>query len=234
MSAAVDLSAAMADLGHQLGRRTSYEFVRDTLRRAIVSGLLPSGARLVQTDVAKQLGVSTTPVREALRDLAGEGLIQLDAHRGGTVRHFRLEELEEVYELRKLLEPYGMRLAVERITATELARARGLHEQMDGGVDVGDWVQLNRAFHAVLTDAARSPRLTEILRGLRDLAQIYVGLGMQTVGDMSEQERLGNREHGQILRAFEKKRPDDAAAVIVTHLQSTMDLVRQHFEAVSA
>ena len=78
------------------GRRTAHEFVKDSLRRAILRGDLSGGSRLIQADLATMLNVSTTPVREALRDLATEGFITLDRHRGGVVRELNWSEMEEI------------------------------------------------------------------------------------------------------------------------------------------
>ncbi|MFD0478644.1 GntR family transcriptional regulator [Nonomuraea thailandensis] len=137
--------------------RTAHAFVYETLRRAILGGDLPLGYRLVQADIAAQLKVSITPVREALRDLAGEGLIRIDAHKGAMLREFDLSEVREIYELRRMLEPVSIRKAVERITDDEIDRAEGLRRRMRDELDPGEWVELNRRFHAVFGDAAARP-----------------------------------------------------------------------------
>src|SRR5690242_7828107 len=92
------------DLAISGGRRTAHEFVRESLRRAILRGDLTGGERLIQADIAATLEVSTTPVREALRDLAAEGLISLDRHRGGVVRGLNWEDMEEIRKIRHQLE----------------------------------------------------------------------------------------------------------------------------------
>jgi DNA-binding GntR family transcriptional regulator len=85
-------------------RSTAHTFVLDALRDAILSGSLPAGARLIQTEIAARLEVRTTPVREAIRDLVGSGLVQSDVHRGAVVRALDSDELAEIYEIRKILE----------------------------------------------------------------------------------------------------------------------------------
>src|SRR5919106_6460717 len=137
-------------------RRTAHQLVLETLRRAILTGRIPGGTRLVQADLAEQLKVSTTPVREALRDLATEGLIKLDAHRGAEVRSLSGPEVSEIYRIRSILEPEAMRLAIERISDEEIATAAKFQARADEETDTAAWTELNQQFHKVFVDAARS------------------------------------------------------------------------------
>lgn len=212
----------LGGLGITARTRTAHEFVHETLRRAILSGELPGGTRLVQADLASQLDVSTTPVREALRDLATEGLIRLDPHRGAIVRELEMEEVREIYELRKLLEPVAIRLAVERMTDAGLERAGALQAQMDAETDPGRWVELNRLFHAAFADAAGSPRLQAILAGLRDSAAVYVGLSIKV---RPAQITSGNEDHHALLAAVRRRDADAAAEIERRHLESTMGAI---------
>ena len=142
-----------ANVANTGGRRTAHEFVKDSLRRAILRGDLSGGSRLIQADLATMLNVSTTPVREALRDLATEGLITLDRHRGGVVRELNWQEMEEIRLIRHQLEPLAVRLVVEHITDAELEEAERLRERMAKERDLGDWVELNTQFHLVFHDS---------------------------------------------------------------------------------
>lgn len=205
-----------------LPRRTAHEFVRDTLRGQILDGTLDGGSRLVQADLAAQLRVSTTPVREALRDLATEGLIRLDAHRGATVVTLDLDDLREVYELRQALEPLAMRRAAATITDEELERAGRLQARMDVERDPTAWVSLNTDFHALLSDAARSPRLSSMLQRLRESSARYVGLSFAYRPGRLEH---GNADHHRLLDALRRRDAEDAAAGIVDHLSSTLSAI---------
>lgn len=207
-----------------LPRRTAHEFVRDALREQILDGTLGAGSRLVQAEIATRLQVSTTPVREALRDLATEGLIRLDAHRGATVVSLDLDDVREVYELRKTLEPLAMRWAAERITEQELDAAAALQERMDTEREVGEWVSLNSRFHAVLSDAARSPRLSNMLKRLRDSSAPYVGLSFTYRPGQLEH---GNADHHELLDALRRQDADAAVATIVGHLASTLSAIER-------
>ncbi|MFG1704320.1 GntR family transcriptional regulator [Nonomuraea sp. M3C6] len=205
--------------------RTAHAFVYETLRRAILGGDLPTGCRLVQADIAAQLKVSTTPVREALRDLAGEGLVRIDAHKGAIIRELDMSEVQEIYELRRMLEPVSIRKAVGRATDEEVERATRLQQLMEEERDPGQWVELNRRFHAVLTDAARSPRLCAILTGLRDGAAVYVGLSIR--GQEGTRMREANRDHRDLVTAFRKRQPETAVEIVLRHLNSTMAAIER-------
>jgi len=203
-------------------RRTTHQFVRETLRQAILSGALAGGTRLVQADVAAQLDVSTTPVREALRDLVADGLILFDPHRGAIVRELDMTELVEVYEIRKALEALAIRRAAERITDQQLAAAKVLQDKMDVETDSVAWADLNRQFHALLEDAAGSPRLVAITKSLQDTAAIYVAHSIKV-----EPKRIkaGNREHKALIAALRGRDGDRAAQVLVEHLDHTLGLI---------
>jgi DNA-binding transcriptional regulator YhcF (GntR family) len=99
-----DRMSSLQRLGPGPKRQTAHQYVVESLRNAIVEGVLTPGTRLIQAAIAEELEVSTTPVREALQDLAAEGLVRLDPHRGAIVYGFDLAECREIYELRMLLE----------------------------------------------------------------------------------------------------------------------------------
>jgi DNA-binding GntR family transcriptional regulator len=188
------------------------------VRRAILRGDLPPGTRLTQSDIAARLSLSTTPVREALRRLASEDLVRIDAHRGAIVRGVDKDELREIYEIRLLLEPLAMRKATLRITDDELDRAERLWQQMNDTSDPGDWAEANRAFHAVFADAASSTTLIRILGTLRDSAANYVR--WLTVADPGLPVRA-NQEHRRLLDACRSRDADEAARIEEEHLLST-------------
>lgn len=199
--------------------RTAQQFVYEVVRRSIMRGLLPPGTHLTQGQLAEQLQMSTTPVREALRRLAGEGLVRIDAHRGAIVRGLDKDELAEIYEIRLLLEPLAIRKAAENITDAELDQAEALWERMNDHSDTGQWSELNREFHGVFARAARSPALIGILRGLRDTSAPYVRLSIAMHPGFSE---TANGEHRELLDACRVRDADRAAAIEEKHLKATL------------
>lgn len=203
-------------------RVTAHEFVHDTLRRAILSGALPGGARLIQADIASQLSVSTTPVREALRDLATEGLVVFRAHIGAVVRELDFEELVELYDIRKAMEPLAIQRAAARITPGELSAAAALAKAMEQEGDPAAWAALNRTFHGQLEEAAHASFMLTVLKGVQDIAAIYVAHSLITEpGRMAS----GNKEHRALLAALERGDGDSAASILVAHLDSTLQSV---------
>ncbi|MPQ96601.1 FCD domain-containing protein [Modestobacter sp. I12A-02628] len=139
---------------------TSAERAVGTLREVILSGELPAGARLGEAELAERLGVSRTPVREALSRLAAEGLVDIVANRGARVATWTVEELEGVFELRLLLEPQLTSLAVPRATPEDADALEVLaHQMFEVGCpgphqDLDSLVPLNRTFHERLVTIA--------------------------------------------------------------------------------
>jgi DNA-binding GntR family transcriptional regulator len=206
--------------------RTAHEYVRAELRSAILDGELPGGTRLLQSEIGERLGVSTTPVREALRDLVTEGLVFFDAHRGAVVRTLQLAEVREIYELRMTLEPLLVQRVLDRIDDRALDRAELLWRQMEEEADSAVWVELNHAFHAIFAEPDADSRLSQILAGLRDSASAYVGLSLKAD---PEQMRRANADHGRMLTLFRERDAEGLAALTVEHLRSTLTAIEsQH------
>ncbi len=201
---------------HTRTRVTAHEFVRETLREGILDGSIPGGTRLVQADLAEQLSVSTTPVREALRDLAAEGIVELDAHRGGTVHRISKTELQEIYELRLVLEVVAVEKAAERMTPEQLAQVGAVLEQMQAAHPTADWVMLNRDFHMTIYEAAGSPRLLAILRTLLDTSVMYVSMALKVRPRAREQ---ATRDHQRIFEALSRHDAEVAAVAVREHLE---------------
>lgn len=201
-------------------RRTAQELVRDTLRTAILTGQIPAGTRLVQADLAEQLQVSTTPVREALRSLAAEGLVKLDAHRGAVVRGLDDREVLEIFELRCLLEPAVLERAIPRVTEEQLAEAAEIETKMSVETDPARWGQLNRQFHGVFMTAAESERLRQMVETLQDAFSAYIVSAM--VRDARRRDRA-NDQHRTLLEAVRKRDVKAATHAMVEHMRLTLE-----------
>ncbi len=201
-------------------RRTAQELVRDTLRLAILTGDIPGGARLVQADLAEQLQVSTTPVREALRSLAAEGLVRLDSHRGAVVRRLTRDEVMEIFELRCLLEPAVLHRAVPRVTDEHLEQAAEIEARMAAETDPARWAQLNRDFHGVFMTAAESQRLRQMVETLQDAFSAYIVSAM--VQDDARRKKA-NAQHKTLLQAVRKRDADAASETMVSHMRLTLE-----------
>lgn len=205
---------------------TTQEYVLTTLRNALLDGSLPVGSRLVQSDLAEQLDVSITPVREALRDLAAEGLVVLTPNRGTLVRALDLSEVREIYELRMTLEPLMVRRIIVRISDRDLSRARDLHDRMDETEDLAGWAELNREFHSIFSEQADASRLAAILDQLRANSAHFVRLSLQA---HPERIALSNQEHAQLIELYRARDVDAAVALTVSHLQATIDAIEDSY-----
>jgi DNA-binding GntR family transcriptional regulator len=210
--------AALLDTGGE-PRKTAYEAVLTALRDGILSGRLPGGTRLVQAELGSHFGVSNTPVREALRQLATEGLVQFDSYRGAVVSTPTPEDTREVYEVLTLLEPVIAAKAAANITAVQLDELEALHEQMCATEEISEWVPLNRAFHGLLHEAADSARIASIVGGLMDASTVQVATILRA--GMVDAER-SNAEHGTLLKALRKRDGDRAARTMAKHIEGTL------------
>ena len=214
-------SRRLADVAH----RTAQERVEEVLRQAILRGELRPGEPLVLADVSAQLGVSRTPIREAMRALASEGLIDLDSFRSAAVHTPTLEEAREIYDLRLVLDPIAVSRAVERITPEEIETAQAIHETMLETDDLGEWVDANREFHGVLQRAAKSDRLLNIIDGLRNSAAMQVALSLKAE---SSQVAQANDDHEKIVKAFRDRDVDAAVRLTEEHLRNTLRVIERY------
>jgi DNA-binding GntR family transcriptional regulator len=199
--------------------RTTQERVVAQLRQAILSGQLPPGTRLTQNELADQLAASTSPIREAVRQLAAEGLLRIAPNTRVTVPVPTEEELGDVYELLALLEPLAMRKAATRITAHQLGAAEAILQEMRHTVDdVGRWSMLNCELHNALAAASGSEHLLQVLVLLRRIASIYLSATLRVPGQLLDSWD----EHRQMIAALRRGDADAAATLSRDHLLDTL------------
>ena len=197
---------------------TSAERTLDTLREDILRGALPAGARLGEVELAERLGVSRTPVREALSRLAAEGLVELVPNRGARVASWTVDELEGVFALRSLLEPQLTALAVPHAASADLDALDDLAARM---VDLGDrdpdaLVPLNRAFHGRLVELAAAPALATALAGA--VHSPLVARNFHAYDAASLHRSLAH--HAEIVAALRAGDPEWARAVMTAHIHN--------------
>jgi DNA-binding GntR family transcriptional regulator len=203
------------------GRRTAHEFVFESIRRAILRGDLAGGARLIQSDLAEMLHVSTTPVREALRDLATEGLITLDRHRGGFVRELNWDDMDEIRLIRSRIEPLALGFTIERMSDEHLVAADRVRVAMSKERDLGDWVELNIEFHCMFHDATSKPKLASILRGFEESSAVYVAQAQRWHPEI---RRRADAEHQALLDAVAARDTETAIDVMLGHAAMPIEL----------
>lgn len=194
------------------------------IRRAILERRLNPRQRLIETELAAMLGVSRTPVREALSRLEVDGLVDLQPTGGFIVRDIE-DELAEIYELRQRIEGYAANLAARRITPEELARLDDVCSRGLAAVDAEDLngrVELNNAFHRLLTEASHSPRLIRLTGSYREY---FLNAGFLRRYDRDTAVRH-HRQHSAILDAVRRGQGDLAERLVAEHFQSALAVIR--------
>jgi DNA-binding GntR family transcriptional regulator len=199
--------------------------VLSTLRAEILQGLYPANTHLRQEEVAKRLHVSTTPVREAFRDLRAEGLVSIDTNKGVLTRGLTVADAAGIYELRMMLEPMLAQRACVRITAADLEAAKRSHEAMVATRSPEEWSLLNESFHESLVKSQAQTRLFDIAESLSRAARPYVSLSMHVNEDIMASN---NSEHAALLAAYEAGDAEAVYSQTRSHLENTRDAVVEY------
>lgn len=182
----------------------------------IRSGRLNSGDRLRETELAERLGVSRTPVREAIRQLEADGLVTHVPRQGASIRSLDYAEVMELYEMRAVLEGTAARLAARAASDLEIEELEALNTELAQAGATPEAFKLNRLFHAALLDAAKNRFLTKSITGLQKALMI---LGPTT---LTQPERAENavHEHRAILDAIKARDGRAAEAATRAHIEA--------------
>ncbi|WP_212532569.1 GntR family transcriptional regulator [Actinospica durhamensis] len=197
------------------------EAVLDAVKHAILTGRLTPGQPLIETELAAQLGVSKTPVREALKTLAGAGLVTMSPYKGASVRTVDDKLAHSVYDIRILLEPEAVRRAAGSCGSTSAwwDAAGSALDAADRAADRAERQQANREFHRALYAGCGNDLMVGILDGLRDQTAL-VSTAVWTRNASWEQEA---GEHRAILDAIRAGRADVAATLLEEHIRAFVD-----------
>ena len=193
------------------------------IRQMITTGVLPQGSHLREAELATALGMSRGPVREALVELAREGLVVLRRHRGAQVITLTTEDAEEVYTLRRALERLAIERACGRLTAQDLAELDAVLDRMrelDADYSPGLAVELDLAFHDVLVRAAAHARLERSWQQIRSQIAMFLHERHQARRDFHE---IAHPEHLAIRDIAATGAPAAAVAAIENHLVGAYD-----------
>ncbi len=194
------------------------DVVFQTLRQAILRGELKPGERLMEIHLAQKLGVSRTPVREAIRKLELEGLVLMIPRKGAVVAEITITDLEDVLEVRMALEELAVKSACRRVTQEQLEELRHLAENFKktlNGDDIGACALADVAFHDMIYAATGNNRLVQILNNLREQMYRY---RMEYLKDRQAHSLLVE-EHEEILRALEAGDEEAAQDVTSRHVE---------------
>ncbi len=206
---------------------TAQDRAAAALRTAILEGELRPGRRVNQEAWAARAGVSPIPVREALRALAGEGLVTYRRRRGYVVTELDLAELEEVYALRRLLESEALRRGVPRAAAEDVAALEDAAGACREVGDVAGRLEANRRFHGVLHGLAGSRPLTRLIDLLWDSTEAYRALYYALPGEAEEADRA----HRAIVAAVASGDAERAVALQDAHRERALARLREALAA---
>jgi DNA-binding GntR family transcriptional regulator len=202
--------------------RTVAGQVAEHIKAEILAGERAPGSRLPQVEIAKALGVSTTPVREALGALQREGLVRLHPQKGAVVFLPSVDDLREHYEIRAALEALAAAKAAERFDAAWAGALTELLDEMRDGPPAAHYIALNQRFHTTLYAYSQRTQLVEMIAALRDASSAY--LHIYRAQDDFPVQRL-DHEHRAILAACVNRDPDAAAEATRRHLENTVEHV---------
>jgi DNA-binding GntR family transcriptional regulator len=193
------------------------DVVFNTLREAILRGDLKPGERLMELQLAAKLGVSRTPIREAIRMLEQEGLAVTVPRKGAEVAKMTLKDMEDVLEIREALDELAVTLAIRKISPEQLERLREVKKEFEEKTKSGDVKQIAESdvkFHDVIYEAADNPKLVGIISNFREQAYRY---RVEYLKDANSYPVL-IREHEAIVEAIETKDSGKAAQAMHEHV----------------
>lgn len=204
---ASDLSQASLSQG-----QTAYDRLLDEIRH----GTIPPGARLREVELAERLGISRTPVREAIRRLEADGLVEHLPRQGATLRRLSYAEVMELYEMRAVLEGTAARLAARAASELELRELAEINAEMTASNTPAEIVRLNRQFHATLINAAKNRYLQ---RAIGAMGRTLLILGQSTLFDPARIASAA-QEHDLLLQALRSRDGAGAEAAMRAHIEA--------------
>ncbi|MDH1007993.1 GntR family transcriptional regulator [Pseudomonas nicosulfuronedens] len=200
------------------------ETIAKHLREAIISGQMAEHEPIRQDDIAQIFNVSKIPVREALKRLEAEGLVEFQRNKGALVTKISEPELAQMFEVRVVLEVQALRLAIPNMSDATFARAESICAEFVGEDDIGRWAELNWELHACLYEPAQRPYLVGLIRSIHDKVERYLRLQMS----MSDGKERADHEHHDILDACRAGDADRAARLLEEHINGVCRTLYEH------
>ncbi|MDR6289308.1 MULTISPECIES: GntR family transcriptional regulator [Inquilinus] len=222
------LAGPLAGLGALAPRhRTATEFVEATLKAAILDGRIAGGTALRQEELAATFGLSRMPVREALRQLEAQALVDVVPHKGAVVTEISADDAADNYAIRLALEPAALARSIPRLEAADLDRAGDLIAAMDAEPDPGRMGALNRQFHMALYARAGHARMLALTDQQLAAADRYIRFHLAAKG----RAHLSQHEHRAMLAAATAGDIDTAVAVLRQHLDTAAVTIAAFFQS---
>jgi len=204
--------------------------IEETLRAAILDGRLPCGIALRQQDLADLFGVSRMPVREALRQLEAQSLLNVIAHKGAVVAPLVQGDAAETYALRILLESEALRLSVPLLEASDLEQAARYIDELETETDYSKIGRLNRLFHMSLYSKAPNQRLLKLIDEALNEEERFLRFNLQAMG----LGKLSQEDHRALLRAAENRDVETSMNLLVHHLNRGVEVMTRYLASPEA
>ncbi len=218
--------------GHQMTRisiKALHQEVADRIRELIRNGHLKKGDRIVETEICQLLGISRTPLREALRVLSAEGLIVIVPNKGAHVAEPSMQEIREMFDVMAILEGVCARVAAEKMTDAQFKKLRQLHEKLEQHYQAGNdqkYLKVNHEFHVLIQTIAGNKVLDEVVNGLRQKILLY------RYRQLYQPDRFdaSMQEHRDLFKAFKSRNPDKAERMMKKHLMGQCEALVNLYE----
>jgi len=210
-------------------RKSLGEHVFESLKHSIVRGKISSGEWLVESHIAETLGISRTPVREAIHKLEREGLIERQPRGGFTVLGLEREDIEETFGIRSVLEGYAARLAAVKHAAQELEDLENKIDEFQTALDhkkMNLLPAINTEFHDLLYSLSKSPKLINMINGLRDQIYRY----RQMILKERKFASTSNLDHKKMLKYIRKRDAEGAERLVRDHILRGQEMVLKEYD----
>ncbi|MEZ5878786.1 MAG: GntR family transcriptional regulator [Tepidamorphaceae bacterium] len=217
---------SLVEQARPIERRTLHDELVERMRGLVVEGALKPGEKIPERELCERFGVSRTPLREALKVLASDGLVQLTPNRGATVARLTVEDLEDVFPVMGALEALAGELACRNITDKKIAEIKGVHRKMVvcyEARNLPEYFQLNQKIHELILEAAGNRTLSTHYSSLAQ--RVRRARFMANMSDERWKQAVG--EHEDIIAALESRNGETLAAILKSHLQNKFNSVRK-------
>jgi DNA-binding GntR family transcriptional regulator len=202
------------------------ERIAANLRTEILAGVIRPGQRLRQEEVAQRLGASRLPVREALRMLETEGLIENESNKGARVPRLDMHALDVIYQMRERLEPLALAVSMPGLSRADVRRLARIQDQIENYFDVARFLDLDREFHLLTYSACRVDQLSSMVMRMWNSTQHYRRAFVSLSGP--ERQWVINAEHRLLIDAIERDDVPDAERHLCGHIRRTRIELARH------
>lgn len=200
-------------------KKTLHEEIASNLRKMIISSELKEGNKINEAELCTLMGISRTPLREALRVLSAEGLIKLIPNRGAFVSKPTFNEIKEMFDVMGVLEGFCARKVLEKMSNNDFAFLEKLHNRLEENFERRDqkgYLRYNNQYHSFLQEVAGNKTLNQIINDLRKKILLYRFKSLNLPGRFE----CSIQEHRELLEAFRKRNPEKAESLMKNHLKN--------------